>query len=106
MSRSALHPTEIRLNRERTELTVRWDDGAVTTYPAALLRNNARDAASVRREVDGWAVPAARGLTITQVEAVGAYAVRLTFSDGHDRGIYPWSYLTEIADAGQPGSTC
>jgi DUF971 family protein len=105
MSRTALHPTEIRLNRERTELTVRWDDGAVTTYAAAHLRNNARDATSVRHEVDGWAVPAGRDLTITSVEAVGAYAVRLSFSDGHDRGIFPWSYLGEIADARRPGST-
>ncbi|RUW64645.1 gamma-butyrobetaine hydroxylase-like domain-containing protein, partial [Mesorhizobium sp. M4B.F.Ca.ET.049.02.1.2] len=30
---------------------------------------------------------------------IGSYAIRLVFSDGHDRGIYPWSYLREIADS-------
>ncbi|MGX5831836.1 gamma-butyrobetaine hydroxylase-like domain-containing protein [Mesorhizobium sp. 43Arga] len=24
--------------------------------------------------------------------------MRLVFSDGHDRGIYPWRYLREIVD--------
>ena len=51
---------------------------------------------SVRHAVDGWAVPAPPDLTITAVEPIGNYAVRLAFSDGHDRGIYPWAYLIEI----------
>ncbi|MDG9924447.1 MULTISPECIES: gamma-butyrobetaine hydroxylase-like domain-containing protein [unclassified Pseudomonas] len=25
------------------------------------------------------------------------YGVQLVFSDGHDQGIYPWSYLRELA---------
>jgi DUF971 family protein len=43
-------------------------------------------------------------LTITKVEPIGNYAVRLAFSDGHDRGIFPWAYLNEIAAAGAPVS--
>ncbi|MDK1493921.1 gamma-butyrobetaine hydroxylase-like domain-containing protein [Sinorhizobium sp. 7-81] len=38
-------------------------------------------------------------MTITSAEAIGSYAVRLGFSDGHDRGIYPWSYLRDIANS-------
>jgi DUF971 family protein len=30
---------------------------------------------------------------------VGSYAVQLVFSDGHERGIFPWVYLREL---GQP----
>ena len=94
-----MHPTEIRLDRERTCLTVTWDDGATHAYPATLLRERARDASSVRFRVDGWAVPPAPGLTITRVEPIGNYAIRVAFSDGHDRGIFPWSYLGELATA-------
>jgi DUF971 family protein len=94
-----MHPTEIRLDRDRTHLAVTWDGGATNTYPAALLRARARDASSVRLAVDDWAVPPAAGLTITRIEAIGNYAIRLAFSDGHDRGIFPWSYLGEIAAA-------
>ena len=36
---------------------------------------------------------------ITAVEPVGHYAVRLVFDDGHDSGLYTWSYLRELGDA-------
>ena len=98
--RPAMHPTEIRLERDRSRLSVTWDDGTTDAFPAPLLREKARDANSVRITVNGWAVPAAPDLTITAVEPIGNYAVRLAFSDGHDRGIFPWAYLTEIAAAG------
>ena len=94
-----MYPAEIHLNRERTQLTVVWENGATTAFPAALLREHARDANTVRHAVDGWAVPAPPDLTIIEVEPIGNYAVRLAFSDGHDRGIYPWAYLIEIDGA-------
>ena len=33
---------------------------------------------------------------VTAVEPVGHYAVRLTFDDGHDTGLYTWKYLYEL----------
>jgi DUF971 family protein len=33
---------------------------------------------------------------VTAVEAVGQYAVRLIFDDGHDSGLYSWKYLREL----------
>jgi len=95
-----MQPTEVRLNRERTRLSVTWENGATTAFAAALLREKARDANSVRFEVNGWAVPAAPDLTITNIEPMGNYAVRLAFSDGHDRGIFPWAYFIGLAAAG------
>ena len=100
MASTENHPTEIRLSRNRTRLSVTWENGATVDYPAALLRERARDATSVRFDADGWSVPAAPDLTINKVEPIGNYAIRLAFSDGHDRGIFPWSYLANIAAAG------
>ena len=37
-------------------------------------------------------------IAITQIERVGSYAIRIIFDDGHDTGIYSWSYLREIAE--------
>ena len=34
---------------------------------------------------------------ITAISPVGNYAVKLTFSDGHDTGLYSWDYLYELA---------
>jgi DUF971 family protein len=97
-----MNPTEIRLDASRTQLSVTWDNGVTSTYAASALRDRARDAGSVRTALNDWAVPAAADLTITAVDPVGNYAVRLVFSDGHDRGIFPWPYLAEIADL-RPG---
>ena len=41
-------------------------------------------------------VPGKRYVGIANVEAVGHYAVRLTFNDGHDTGIYTWPYLHQL----------
>ena len=35
-------------------------------------------------------------VAITGVEMVGQYAIKLIFDDGHDSGIYDWSYLYEL----------
>ena len=91
-------PSEIRLDNNRTRLSIVWENGAVSSYAAALLRDRARDAGSLRMAINDWAVPAAPDLRITDVQPVGNYAVRLAFSDGHDRGIFPWSFLADIAD--------
>jgi DUF971 family protein len=32
----------------------------------------------------------------TQVEAVGKYAIRFTWNDGHLHGIYSWDFLREV----------
>jgi DUF971 family protein len=93
------NPTQIRLDRQRKYLAITWDDGATTTFPATLLRRRAKDAASVRRTVDGEALFAPSELTIVAVEPIGNYAVQVVFSDGHDRGIFPWDYLAEIGEA-------
>lgn len=36
-------------------------------------------------------------VAITGVAPVGNYAIQLTFSDGHDSGIFTWPYLYELA---------
>jgi DUF971 family protein len=97
-----MYPTEIHLDRRRTSLSITWESGATSTYAAPLLRERARDASSVRTIVNGWGVPASPSLSITSIEPIGNYAVRLAFSDGHDRGIFPWAYLMEIAASGSP----
>ncbi|MFJ9990728.1 DUF971 domain-containing protein [Pseudomonas putida] len=35
------------------------------------------------------------GVSVERIEPQG-YGVQLVFSDGHDRGIYPWAYLREL----------
>lgn len=90
-------PTNIALNKSDRTLTVSFDDGASFTLPAELLRVESPSA-----EVQGHGagkkktVPGKRAVAITQVEPVGSYALRLTFSDGHDSGLFTWDCLHEL----------
>lgn len=90
-------PVEIRLKRAEKLLEIAFDDGERYRLPAEYLRVESPSA-----EVQGHG-PGQRTLVsgrahvgISAVEPVGNYAVRLIFEDGHDTGIYSWSYLRTL----------
>ena len=35
-------------------------------------------------------------MSITRLDPVGTYAVKIVFSDGHDTGLYTWPYLLKL----------
>ena len=39
-----------------------------------------------------------REVGIQEIEAIGHYAIRPTFTDGHASGIYAWDYLYDLGD--------
>jgi len=73
------------------------DTGAAFSLPAERLRAACRCAHCRRAQIDGVFVAEFPSITIADVAPIGHYAVNLEFSDGHARGIYPWSYLAELA---------
>ncbi len=89
-----LEPTEIKLNKDKDQLTVTFEDGKIFVYSAEFLRVTSPSA-----EVQGHAenqrktVPGKKNVTITGIEAVGNYAVTLVFDDGHDTGIFSWRHF-------------
>jgi DUF971 family protein len=95
-------PTEIRLAPDRRALTVAYDNGAKYTISAELLRV-CSPSAEVRghTESERKTIGGKRNVMIAKVDAVGNYAVRLTFDDMHDSGIYSWVYLAELGAEGE-----
>lgn len=65
---------------------------------AATLRMACRCAHCTRARIDGKFPATFAGVTIQALTAMGHYGVNVAFSDGHARGIYPWSYLSELLD--------
>ncbi len=94
-------PTEIRLAKDRRTLTVAFDSGETFDLPAERLR-----VLSPSAEVQGHSpeqrqtVPGKRNVEVLQVEPVGNYAVRLTFDDMHNTGIFSWDYLLKLGREG------
>lgn len=88
----------LQVSDDLTSLKLSWLDGQASELTAQILRQEARDAASVRARHDHGSFAAAADLQITALEAVGTFGVNIHFSDGHDRGIYPFVYLKELSD--------
>jgi len=95
----ATWPTELKLDKDKRVLTVSFDDGAQFALPAELLR-----VLSPSAEVQGHSpeqrvtVPGKKNVRIVQMEPVGTYAVRITFDDGHNTGLYLWDYLRDLGE--------
>jgi len=90
-------PLELKLADQRRTLAITWEDGVVSRLSAPTLRRHSRSASAVRAAVEQRALDV-DDVTLTDIDPIGIYAVRLFFSDGHDRGIFPWVYLREIAE--------
>ena len=89
-------PTDIKLKRAEGKLEIAWRDESTRRYDVRQLRCECRCAGCVDertgvRTLDVDAVP--REIFINNMELVGNYALKFSFSDGHDTGIYSWDRL-------------
>jgi DUF971 family protein len=90
-------PTDLAFDRAQRQLRVTFDDGHVAAISFEKLRVESPSA-----EVQGHGGPKANvtgkaDVGILEAHAVGRYAVRIVFDDGHETGIYSWAYLRELA---------
>lgn len=89
-------PSKLALDRERGELELQFNDQRYC-LSAEFLRVHSPSA-----EVQGHGpgqkkTPINKDqVKLTNIEAQGNYAVKLIFDDGHDSGIYTWSYLHDL----------
>jgi DUF971 family protein len=87
-------PESITLHGQSRVLEVGFSDGSVFRLPFELLRVYS-PSAEVQGHGPGQEVlqTGKRNVQIMELEPIGNYAVKPTFSDGHDSGIYSWDYL-------------
>jgi DUF971 family protein len=90
-------PTSIKLRTKSRLLEVTFDDGNRFELPFEYLRVYS-PSAEVRGHGPGQETLqlGKHEVGIKAVEPVGNYAVKLVFDDGHDTGLYSWSYLLEL----------
>ena len=87
-------PTEIKLHQASRKLEIAFDNGTRFELPFEFLRVSS-PSAEVRGHGPGQEVlqVGKKNVEIKGIEPVGNYAVQLSFSDGHDTGLYSWDYL-------------
>ena len=90
-------PTEIKLHNISAILEVHFDDGSIYELPCEYLRVYTQSAEAVGHGPGQDTLQTGKEeVTITDIRPVGNYAIALTFSDGHDSGIYSWDLLYKL----------
>jgi DUF971 family protein len=90
-------PTEIKLHQKSRLLEITFANGMHFMLAYEFLRVYS-PSAEVRGHGPGQEVlqTGKKNVEISDIEAVGSYAIQPKFSDGHDTGIYSWDYLYEL----------
>lgn len=88
-----LSPTEINLHQKSRLLEIAFSDGFRFNYPCEYLRvfSTAAEVKVMDKPVHGKQM-----VNISMLDPQGSYALKITFDDGHDTGIYSWSTLHEL----------
>ncbi len=90
-------PIEIRLRKSSRLLEVSFEDGSICEFSFEYLRVHSPSAKVVGHGPGQETLQTGKeNVLITSIDPVGHYAVRLVFDDGHDSGLYSWSYLYEL----------
>ena len=112
LSGEAIRPAKVRVDKTGgTGVTIEWRDGHVSTWPFAWLRHacpcaTCHEAREAEDRPPGVVRPKPASLLPlyeapprpAEVEAVGKYALRFTWADGHNAGLYSWDYLRNVCD--------
>ena len=87
-------PIDIKLHQASKLLEIKFDNDTECMLSCEMLRVYS-PSAEVRGHGAGQEVLqfGKEDVNISAIEPVGNYAVKLTFSDGHDTGLYSWDYL-------------
>ncbi|MEX2515853.1 MAG: DUF971 domain-containing protein [Gammaproteobacteria bacterium] len=97
MNQPVIHPVSIKLHQQSRLLDIEFEDGAKFELSCEYLRVNS-PSADVQGHGPGQQTlqVGKERVNIKQIEPVGNYAVKLHFDDGHNTGLYSWSYLYEL----------
>jgi len=90
------NPTKIQLHKQSQQLELHF--GAEQFLLSAEFLRVHSPSAEVMGHGPNQAVLqfGKKDVAITNIERAGNYAIKLFFNDGHDSGIYTWSYLHEL----------
>jgi len=86
-------PTEINLHQKSRLLEIAYSDGFRFQYPCEYLRvfSTAAEVKIMEKPVHGKQM-----VNISMLDPQGSYALKITFDDGHDTGIFSWATLHDL----------
>lgn len=113
--RSAIDPKSVKVHLTTGEgVEIEWKDGHRSVYTFKFLRDacpcalcederakSGRKPGEPEKPAPGTLPifkPAVKALT---AEPIGKYALKFSWSDNHDLGIYSWAFLREVCPCGE-----
>lgn len=92
-------PESLTVHGQSRVLEVSFSDGRTFRIPFELMRVYS-PSAEVQGHGPGQETlqTGKRDVTITAIEPVGHYAIKPTFSDGHNSGLFTWEYLYQLGE--------
>lgn len=91
-------PSSFRYQRANHILVVAWGDDSYE-FSAEFLRVHSPSAEVQGHAGEGGTLPVNKqNVSITAIEPVGNYAVKIVFDDGHQSGLFSWDWLRQLAD--------
>ncbi|MEN3793883.1 DUF971 domain-containing protein [Fulvimarina sp. MAC3] len=92
-------PSEIRVSKDKRTMTLAWPGREQQELSAEYLRVHSPSAeVQGHRPSDRKTQFGKRDVEIRNIQLVGNYAIKITFSDGHDTGLFSWTYLAELSE--------
>lgn len=94
LSKDTPAPESLTVHGQSRVLEVGFSDGKIFRIPFELMRVYS-PSAEVQGHGPGQETlqTGKREVTIVDLESVGHYAIKPSFSDGHDTGLFTWEYL-------------
>ncbi|VVM73624.1 hypothetical protein PS662_01936 [Pseudomonas fluorescens] len=90
-----MSPLTIGNSRSTQQLRLNWPDGREQRLDHAGLRRQCPCSQCRAFRLQRLTPMVDSRVQVIELNAQG-YGLQLIFSDGHDRGIYPWAYLAAL----------
>jgi ATP-binding protein involved in chromosome partitioning len=103
---SAVPPQSVLRDHQAKRLRIAWHDGLEVAVPYRVVRAACGCARCVDEATGQRLVfldDIDPNVIAEELQAVGAYAIRILWSDGHNTGLYTWPQLRALSeDAASP----
>ena len=90
-------PRTVKIGPSKMDLQINYENGTTLVMPSAFLRLLSPSAENKKYQ-NSKDFKKFNGTSIKKLEAVGNYAIRIHFSDGHNTGIFSWEYLFSLGE--------
>ncbi|RON54084.1 DUF971 domain-containing protein [Pseudomonas frederiksbergensis] len=90
-----MNPLAVGNSQSKQQLRLNWPDGREQLLDHAELRRQCPCSQCQAFRLQGLTVKVDSRIRVVELNAQG-YGLQLIFSDGHERGIYPWPYLSGL----------